>query len=170
MYSFLTVGRPSIPNPTLIVPSHSPLHIYDYTTMSNSPPHLYKSQQMYWGSPYTAESGDDSQADITASAISEASCSEADAAATAAAILMVQQYTVGLHPSPHRRVEEVGEEPRVEEGLPLPLLPPQLQSSWCSNITSGFIHRPVDAWKRWARNREWRRASSVPRWGWLNIM
>ena len=99
---------------------------------------------MYWGSPYTAESGDDSQADVTASAMSKASCSEA-AAAAAAAILMVQQYTVGLHPLPHRRVEEVGEEPRVEEGLPLPLLPPQLQSSWCSNTPPGFIHRPVNA-------------------------
>jgi hypothetical protein len=52
---------------------------------------------MYWGSPYTAESGDDSQADVTASAMSEASCSEA--AAAAAAIVMVQQYTTGLHPS-----------------------------------------------------------------------
>ena len=30
---------------------------------------------------------------------------------------MVQQYNVGLHPSPRRRVEEVGEEPRVEEGI-----------------------------------------------------
>ena len=29
----------------------------------------------------------------------------------------VQQSTVGLHPSPRRRVEEVGEEPRVEEGV-----------------------------------------------------
>ena len=69
---------------------------------------------MYWGSPYTAESGDDSQADVTASAMSEASCSEAaaaSAAAAAAAILMVQKYPVRLHPSPHRRMEEVGEEP-----------------------------------------------------------
>jgi hypothetical protein len=98
--------------------------------MSNSPPpYLYESQQMHWGSPYTAESGDDSQADVTASAMSEATCSESAAAvaAAAAAIVMVQQYTIGLHPS------------------------------------------PVDAWKRWARNREWRRAYSVPRWGWLNI-
>ncbi len=30
---------------------------------------------------------------------------------------MVQQYTVGLHMSPRRRVEEVGEELRVEEGI-----------------------------------------------------
>ena len=58
----------------------------------------------------------------TASAMSEASCSEAAAAAAAApaaaaAIVMVQQYTIGLHPSPRRRVEEVGEEPRVEESI-----------------------------------------------------
>ena len=39
------------------------------------------------------------------------------AAAAAAAIVTVQQYTAGLHPSPRRRVEEVGEEPRVEEGV-----------------------------------------------------
>ncbi len=39
------------------------------------------------------------------------------AAAAAAAIVTVQQYTAGLHPSPRRRVEEVGEEPRVEEGI-----------------------------------------------------
>jgi hypothetical protein len=91
--------------------------------MSNSPPpYLYESRQIHWGSPYTAESGDDSQADVTASAMSEASCSEAaaaaaTAAAATAAIVMVQQYNIGLHPSPRRRVEEVGKEPRVEESI-----------------------------------------------------
>ena len=85
--------------------------------MSNSPPPIYMDPDRCIG-----EVGDDSQADVTASAMSEASCSEAaaaaaTAAAAAAAILMVQQYTVGLHPSPCRRVEEVCKEPRAEEGI-----------------------------------------------------
>ena len=108
-------GRPSIPNPTLIVPSHLSLHNYDYTTMSNSPPPTYINPDRCIGEVRTQ-----------------------------LRVVMTLKLTLRLLPCLKPPVVK----------LPLP---PPLQSSWCSNTPSGFIHRPIDAWKRWVRNREWRR-------------
>jgi hypothetical protein len=50
--------------------------------MSNTPPSdFYKSQKRYWGNPYAHESDNDSHADVTASAPSDAAAAAAFVAA-----------------------------------------------------------------------------------------